>query len=198
LTDKPNLLLASTSRYRAELLARLKIPFTAVSPEVDESPLANESCHAIALRLAIAKAHAGAKKSGLTNGLVIGSDQVAELNGKALGKPGTTERAFEQLSAMRGQTVVFHTGLALLNIATSRIQSICVPTTVTMREYASSEIQYYLNNENALDCAGSAKSEALGAALIAKMTSDDPTALIGLPLLELTTMLSNEGYKVLS
>lgn len=195
---KQNLVLASTSRYRAELLARLKISFTTISPEVDESPLANEGCRAISLRLAIAKAHAGAKKSGLIHGLVIGSDQVAELNGKALGKPGTTERAFEQLSAMRGQTVVFHTGLTLLNIATLHIQSICVPTTVTMREYSTAEIQYYLNNENALDCAGSAKSEALGAALIAKVTSDDPTALIGLPLLELTTMLGNEGYKVLS
>jgi septum formation protein len=195
---KPTLVLASTSRYRAELLARLKIPFTTVSPEIDESSIINETCATTALRLAIAKAQTGAKKSGFEQGLIIGSDQVADLNGQALGKPGTRERANQQLIAMRGQKVIFHTGLALLDIASTRVQSICVPTTVMMRDYTNAEIQYYLDHENALDCAGSAKSEGLGTALIAAMTSDDPTALIGLPLIQLTTMLRNEDCQVLS
>lgn len=195
---KPTVVLASTSRYRAELLTRLKIPFTTISPEIDESPIFNETCMATALRLAITKAKVGAIKSGLVQGLIIGSDQVADLNGVALGKPGTHERAYEQLIAMRGQTVIFHTGLAIFDISSTRIQSICVPTIVTMRDYTDAEIQYYLEHENALDCAGSAKSEGLGAALIAAMTSDDPTALIGLPLIQLTTMLRNQDYQVLS
>ncbi len=195
---KPILVLASTSRYRAELLARLKIPFTTVSPNLDESPTSNEACSDTAMRLAIAKAKIGAIKSGFTQGLVIGSDQVADLNSVALGKPGTHEKAFQQLIAMRGQSIKFHTGIALLDIASGHIQSACVLTTVTMREYSNDEIQYYLEHENALDCAGSAKSEGLGAALIAAMTSDDPTALIGLPLIQLTTMLRNEGCQVLS
>jgi len=198
LNSKPTVVLASTSRYRAELLTRLKIPFTTVSPEVDESVIANETCAATSIRLAIAKAKAGIIKSGLTKGLVIGSDQVADLNGAALGKPGTQERAFQQLTAMRGQIVVFHTSLALLEISSARVQSICVPTVVSMRNYTNSDIQYYLDHENALDCAGSAKSEGLGLALIAAMTSDDPTALIGLPLIQLTSMLRKEGVEVLS
>jgi septum formation protein len=196
------LVLASTSRYRAELLARLKIPFSQISPDTDETAKLDENCQEIALRLAVAKAWAGValfKQQNEANaGLVIGSDQVAELNGKALGKPGTRANAFNQLQQMRGQMIIFHTALALIDIASSRIQTKIVETTVMMREYSDAQINYYLDHENALDCAGSAKSEGLGAALIASMTSDDPTALVGLPLLALVDMLANEGVEILA
>jgi septum formation protein len=195
---KPSLVLASTSRYRALLLERLKLSFITISPEVDEAASTDERCSDTALRLAIAKAVAGAKKSTLTTGLVIGSDQVCELKGVALAKPGSTVRAYEQLVAMRGKTLTFHTALALHNIATGATQSTVVPTEVVMRDYLTSEIQFYLENEDALDCAGSAKSEGLGVALIESMTSADPTALVGLPLIALTRMLAREGVGVLS
>lgn len=197
-----SVILASTSRYRAELLARLKIAFIVVAPTTDEAALAGEGCHDTAERLALAKARDGAMQAvshlRLPTGLVIGSDQVAELNGMALGKPGTRVRALAQLQAMRGQTVVFHTALAVIDIASGRAQSQVVPTLVTMRHYSDAQIETYLDHENALDCAGSAKSEGLGVALIAGMTSDDPSALIGLPLIALTHMLSREGVEVLS
>lgn len=195
--EKP-LVLASTSRYRAELLNRLQIPYAMVSPECNEAPLIGESCAETAARLAAAKARAGAVRSGLATGLVIGSDQVADLEGTALGKPVTRENAIRQLQKMRGKRVVFHTGIALLNIGNGRLQQAVVPTTVTMREYSDQAISHYLDRENALDCAGSAKSEGLGAALIASMTSDDPSALVGLPLLTLITMLAAEGVEVLA
>ncbi len=191
------IILASTSYYRSELLGRLQLPFTVIAPETDETAIPGESCREIALRLANAKALAGAQKSGFPDGLVIGSDQVADLNGTALGKPGTRARAHEQLVRMRGEIVIFHTALALLDIKSGRIQSLVIPTTVKMRVYTDAQIAYYLDQEDALDCAGSAKSEGLGAALIASMTSDDPTALIGLPLIALTTLLGNEGVEVL-
>ncbi len=199
--QKP-LLLASTSRYRAELLRRLKLPFETAAPASDEAALPGETCPATATRLAIAKARAGATIAtdamGWTSGVVIGSDQVADLDGMPLGKPGTRERAFLQLQSMRGQSVIFHTAVALVDIASARVQSQLVATNVTMRHYTDSQINFYLDHEDALDCAGSAKSEGLGAALIAGMASDDPTALIGLPLIALTTMLQNEGIEVLS
>jgi septum formation protein len=195
---KIKIVLASTSRYRAELLSRLQIPFEVAKPEIDESPNAGEGPADTALRLAIAKAKAVAEaQPNLNNALIIGSDQVADLNGKQLGKPGTRENATFQLQAMRGQVLVFHTAVALVNASSKKIQSRIVPTEVTFRVYSDQEIQNYLDREDALDCAGSAKSEGLGAALISRMTSDDPTALIGLPLLALIDMLAEENYRVL-
>lgn len=206
---KIKIILASTSRYRAELLTRLQIPFAIVKPAVDEAPLPGESPAATALRLSIAKAIVVAESTNaasnhdidypkLTSTLIIGSDQVADLNGQQLGKPGLRDRAKEQLQAMRGQTVIFHTALAVVHVETRRTQSRIEPTKVTFRNYSDNEIENYLDRENALDCAGSAKSEGLGAALISRMTSNDPTALIGLPLLALTEMLAKEGYRVLA
>lgn len=192
------LLLASTSPYRATLLKRLQIPFSVIAPESDETPLEGETCHDLARRLSQMKAKAGATKSGYVDGLVIGADQVADLKGRALGKPGNTDAARRQLKQMRGQDIVFHTALALYDIDSQRMQCTVVPTLVTMRDYADSEIDYYLAHENALDCAGSAKSEGLGTALILRMQSDDPSALIGLPLIALCKMLALEGIKVLS
>jgi septum formation protein len=192
------LVLASGSRYRAALLDRLNLRYTTVSPGTPESAAAGESCRELAARLSADKARDGAKVFAQTEALVIGSDQVAELSGVALGKPGTRENARQQLRAMRGQTIVFHTGVALLDIASGRVQIDVVPTTVTMREYSDAAIEYYLDHEDALDCAGSAKSEGLGAALIKSMQSDDPTALVGLPLLRLIDMLHNEGVEVLA
>ncbi len=196
------IILASTSRYRAQLLERLKIAFTVIAPDTNETALDGESGRDTALRLACLKAHdcCDRVKNQLQfhEGLVIGADQTADLNGVLMGKPGTRANARAQLQSMRGQTVIFHTAVALLDMATGRCQSGVVPTTVTLRHYTDAQIEYYLDHENALDCAGSAKAEGLGVALIAAMTSDDPTALIGLPLIALTSMLANEGVEVLS
>jgi len=174
------------------------MPFTIIAPNCDESAMPGESCEDTAVRLAVEKARAGAGRSGLPDALVIGSDQVADLDGVALGKPGTFERAVAQLQSMRARKVIFHTALALLDIRSGRLQQAVVPTTVTMRNYTDNAIHFYLNRENALDCAGSAKSEGLGSALIESMASDDPSALVGLPLLSLVTMLQREGIEVLS
>jgi septum formation protein len=171
------------------------LPFDVVKPDVDERAQPGEPCLDLARRLAKAKARAGA---ALRSGLIIGSDQVAELDGIALGKPGTTENAFAQLAEMRGRAVVFHTALALFNTESGRMQERVVPTVVRMRSYSDAAIRHYLAHEDALDCAGGAKSEGLGAALISRMESDDPTALIGLPLLALVDMLSAEGVEVLA
>jgi septum formation protein len=195
---KIKIILASTSKYRAELLARLQIPFDIAKPDIDEAPNVGESPENTALRLAIAKATVVADAHPSSSDvLVIGSDQVAELNGKHMGKPGTRENATLQLQAMRGQTLVFHTAVALVRVNSKKIQSRVVPTEVVFRRYADHEIQNYLDREDALDCAGSAKSEGLGAALISRMGSDDPTALIGLPLLALIDMLAEENVRVL-
>jgi septum formation protein len=193
---KKKIVLGSTSSYRAQLLARLGLEFVSASPDADESPLAGETPPATALRLAIAKAQS--LKQAFENALVIGADQVADLNGIAIGKPGTRAKSFLQLQQMRGQTLVFHSGIALLNTATGRIQSRIVATTVQFRAFSDQEIENYLDRENALDCAGSAKSEGLGIALIASMQSDDPTALVGLPLIALIDMLQAEGVSVLA
>ena len=196
---KIKIILASTSRYRADLLKRLQIPFDVAKPAIDESPHLGESPADTALRLAIAKALVVADAPNQTaDTLIIGSDQVADLNGKQLGKPGTRENATLQLQAMRGQTVIFHTAVALVHAGARRIHSRIVPTEVTFRDYSDHEIENYLDREDALDCAGSAKSEGLGAALISRMTSDDPTALIGLPLLALMDMLAEENVRVLA
>lgn len=190
------LILASTSRYRAELLARLHLPFEAVAPEVDETALPSESPRDLALRLAIAKAQAVANTRSI--GLVIGSDQVAHCGGTILGKPGTHERAVAQLRLMRGNTTFFDTALAVVNAATGRVQSDIVRIAVVMHALTDEQIETYLHLEQPYDCAGSAKSEGLGIALMAQLTGDDPTALVGLPLIALMRMLRAEGVDPLT
>lgn len=189
-----NLILASTSPYRRELLSRLKLPFEVISPEVDESPLDGETPEQTAYRLAIAKAKAVATR--YPDALIIGSDQVATLDGDQIGKPYTHENATRQLRTMRGKTVTFHTALCLYNSASGNIQARIVPFMVKFRDLTDNEIERYLVKEQPYNCAGSAKSEGLGIALIEKMTGDDPNALIGLPLIALIGMLNNEGVSV--
>lgn len=193
---KKKIVLASTSRYRAELLQRLKVPFTTCKPDADESPLTDETPIQTARRLSLAKANSVvALHSGA---LIIGSDQVAELDGLPIGKPGTRDTARQQLQMMRARSLVFHSGIALINSDSGRIQSAVVSTTVRFRSYSNAEIEYYLEHESALDCAGSAKSEGLGIALIESMQSEDPTALVGLPLTTLCSMFGEEKYGVLA
>lgn len=173
------------------MLARLRLPFEVESPGVDEMALSGETARDTALRLAQAKARAVAPK--FPRALVIGSDQVATLDGERLGKPGNHERAVAQLKAMRGRTMVFHTALALLNSTSGAMQSAEVPTEVRFRDYSDEEIERYLEIERPYDCAGSAKIEGLGVVLVERVSGDDPTALIGLPLVQLCAMLRSEG-----
>lgn len=189
------LVLGSTSRYRRELLERLGLPFEVAPPDCDETPLPGESAADTATRLARIKAQSLAKR--FPNALIIGSDQVALLDGQQLGKPGNHERAFAQLTAMRGRTIVFHTALALHHSASGRTQEAIVPWRVTMRDYSDAEIDAYLTREQPYDCAGSAKTEGLGVAMIASMEGSDPAAIIGLPLIELCRMLREEGFPLL-
>lgn len=189
------LLLASSSIYRKELLSRLGLPFETASPDIDETPRPGESAAQTSLRLAEAKARELASR--YPDHLIIGSDQVALLDGIQLGKPGTHERAVDQLKMMRGRSIEFHTALCLLNAQTGAAQTAVDITTVTMRDYTDSEIEAYLLREQPYHCAGSAKTEGLGVALIAAIENRDPTAIIGLPLIELTTMLKNEGVALL-
>jgi septum formation protein len=191
----PRLILASTSRYRRELLERLRLPFEVTPPAVDESMLPDERPADTALRLAQAKARAVGSIYPVS--LIIGCDQVAALGNTALGKPGGHEQAVAQLRAMRGLDVVFHTALAVLNTASGALQLADVPTRVRFRDYSDREIERYLMLERPYDCAGSAKIEGLGIALVERIESDDPSALIGLPLMRLTTMLRNEGIAVI-
>lgn len=188
---KMKLVLASTSRYRRELLSRLGMPFEVLSPNVDETPLPDETAPATALRLSILKAQAAA--SAYPEALIIGSDQVLMLDSEQLGKPGNFDNAFAQLKKMQGRAMVFHTALTLLNSRTGNTQTRDVPTVVHLRTLSDAQITAYLHKEQPYDCAGSAKSEALGIALMTRMDSPDPTALIGLPLIALTDMLGNEG-----
>lgn len=190
------LVLASTSRYRRELLSRLLVPFEVLAPDVDETPLPGESPSATALRLSVLKAQAAA--ASWPDALIIGSDQVLMLGEAQLGKPGNYTNAFAQLKAMQGRAMVFHTALTLLNSRTGRTQTRDVPTTVHIRRLSDAQIAAYLEKEKPYDCAGSAKSESLGIALMERMDSADPTALIGLPLMALTGMLANEGVDVLT
>ncbi|MDO9468775.1 MAG: Maf family nucleotide pyrophosphatase [Thiobacillus sp.] len=190
------LVLASTSRYRRELLTRLGLPFEIVSPDVDETPLPDEAPWATALRLSVLKAQAAA--SAYPDALIIGSDQVLMLDNEQLGKPGDFDNAFAQLKKMQGRAMVFHTALTLLNSRTGRLQTRDVPTEVHIRTLNDAQITAYLEKETPYDCAGSAKSESLGIALMERMDSRDPTALIGLPLMALTEMLNNEGVDVLT
>ena len=185
------LVLASTSPFRRELLARLQIPFEIADPETDESALGGERPEATAKRLAEVKARAVAPR--YPNALIIGSDQVAASNGQCFGKPGSRENAIAQLRLMRGKEVIFHTGLCLLDSATDRAQVCCIDTHVGFRDLSDAEIESYLDKEDALNCAGSAKSEALGISLLSYLRGDDPNALIGLPLIALCNMLRAEG-----
>lgn len=190
-----SLVLASTSRYRRELLARLGIPFEVRAPGVDETALPQEAPRDTALRLARLKALAVAP--GARDALVIASDQVAALDGNPIGKPGTHENAVRQLKAMRGNPVTFHTALAVVDTASQAIQVAEVPTVVYFRNCSDQEIERYLLAERPYDCAGSAKIEGLGIALVERIVSDDPSALIGLPLMQLVTWLRSHGIQIL-
>jgi septum formation protein len=185
------LILASTSLFRRELLARLQIPFEVAAPGADETPLPGEASALTAERLAVSKARAVAAE--FPAALIIGSDQVAYCGNQQFGKPGTRQNAMAQLQAMRGKAVIFHTGLCLMNSASGRIQVSGVPTEVRFRMLSDAEIHHYLDREDALNCAGSARSEGLGITLLDYMRSDDPTALVGLPLIALCRMLRVEG-----
>ncbi|MEY3924138.1 MAG: Maf-like protein YceF [Pseudomonadota bacterium] len=189
------LILGSTSRYRKELLARLRIPFETASPDVDETPHSNESPKDLALRLALAKARAVALK--YPEAVVIGSDQVADLEGTPLGKPGNHANAILQLQRMRGKTVIFQTALSVVCIATGYERTDLAEVKVKFRDLSDAEIETYLRAEEPYDCAGSAKSEGLGIALLDAIVNDDPTALIGLPLIKTCQMLREAGVKLL-
>lgn len=189
---RPTLILGSSSPYRRELLARLQIPFEVATPDIDETPLPGERPDATALRLSRLKAEAIAARH--PGALVIGSDQVCTLDGMQIGKPGTQEKALAQLQLMRGNTVTFHSALCLLDSRTGVAQLSDVQTLVTFRDLTDAELDAYLRIETPYDCAGSAKAEGLGIALLSRVESDDPTALIGLPLIALTGMLRQAGY----
>lgn len=189
------IVLASTSRYRRELLGRLGLPFEVANPQADESPLPEEAPESLALRLSEIKARAVAQ--AFPDALIIGSDQVATVDGKIYGKPGTHERAIAQLRELSGKTVNFFTGLCLLDAKNGVAEVRGIPMLVKFRELTDKEIENYLAREPAYDCAGSAKSEGLGIALLASMQGDDPNALVGLPLIALCEMLRNKGVQVL-
>lgn len=191
MTPPPALILGSTSRYRRELLQRLRLPFTVEAPAVDETPDVGETPAKLALRLAEAKAREVAAR--FPAAVVIGSDQVADLGGEPIGKPGTHERAVAQLRAMSGREVVFQTAVAVVHAQAGFMRSALVPVRVQFRVLGNGEIENYLLAEQPYDCAGSAKSEALGIALLERLASDDPTALVGLPLIALCRMLRDAG-----
>ena len=193
-TESMKIVLASTSAYRRMLLERLQLPFDTDRPETDESPLPGEPPAVTAERLALEKARAVAAR--WPDALIIGSDQVAHLGDEVFGKPGTEARAIAQLQRMRGQTVVFHTALALLDTRSGHAQIDGVPTHVRFRDLSDDEIRRYVERERPLDCAGSAKSEGLGITLLEAMSGDDPTALIGLPLIALSRMLRAAGVQL--
>lgn len=189
------LILGSTSVYRRELLSRLRLPFTVERPEVDETPQAQEKPADLALRLALAKAQAVAVRH--PSAVVIGSDQVADLHGEPLGKPGDHARAVIQLQRMRGQTVVFQTAVAVVCQATGFSQVALAPVRVVFRDLSDEAIEQYLRAETPYDCAGSAKSEGLGIALLERIDNDDPTALVGLPLIRTCELLRAAGFHLL-
>ena len=192
---KPHsIILASASPYRKELLARLQLTFTTATPDVDETPLLNESARQTSHRLSIAKAQA--LSAAYPNSLIIGSDQVALLGDTQLGKPHTHDNAVRQLQSMRGKTVIFYTALTLLNTANHEIQTDVAENRVTFRDLTDDEIERYLIKEQPYNCAGSAKSEGLGISLINSIEGSDPNALIGLPLISLISMLKKQGVNV--
>ena len=187
----PDLILGSTSRYRRELLERLRLPFTVAAPDVDETPQPGEQPAALASRLALAKAREVAARH--PGAIVIGSDQVADLDGQPIGKPGQHDRAVAQLRAMRGRAVVFQTAVAVVRPGTGYERVQLAPVTVRFRNLSDAEIEHYLRTEQPYDCAGSAKCETLGIALLDAIESDDPTALVGLPLIRTCAMLREAG-----
>ena len=189
------LVLGSTSRYRLELLQRLRIPFTVAAPDVDETPQPGEAPAALAQRLALAKAHAVA--AAFPDAVVVGSDQVADLDGLPLGKPGTHERAVTQLRQMRGRTVIFQTAVAVVCQASGFEQASLAAVKVRFRDLSDEAIENYLRADQPYDCAGSAKSEGLGIALLDAIDSDDPTALVGLPLIRTCRLIEAAGIRLL-
>jgi septum formation protein len=198
LNRPPRLILASSSPYRRELLERLRVPFDVVVPAIDETPHAGETPEATALRLAEAKARAVAAGLGANEAaLVIGSDQVATYDGLQIGKPGSHARALDQLRAMRGREVLFHSALCLYDSRSNSAQTVDVITRVQFRDLPDATLEAYLLAETPYDVAGSAKSEGLGIALLEAIHSDDPTALVGLPLIALSGMLLDAGYPLL-
>ena len=196
MTHAPSLILGSTSRYRRELLARLRLPFDVHAPLVDEAPLPGEAPADLALRLALEKAREVAAR--FPAAVVIGSDQVADHNGMTVGKPGTHERAIQQLRAMSGHSVVFQTAVAVVRADAGYAKAVLVPVTVRFRHLRDAEIEHYLRAEQPYDCAGSAKSEGLGIALLDSIESTDPTALVGLPLIQTCRLLREAGLDPLS
>lgn len=192
----PLIVLASTSRYRRELLQRLRLPFEIHAPQVDEAALPTEVPRDTALRLARSKALQVA--ASFTSAVVIGSDQTVDFDGVLLGKPLSHQAALAQLSVLQGRTAVFYTALAMVGPSAGQMQIACVPTTVTFRKLSQHQLDTYLHSDQPYDCAGSAKIESLGIALIEGAVSDDPTALIGLPLIRLTSMLAEAGIQVLA
>ncbi|GAB4463844.1 MAG: Maf-like protein [Burkholderiaceae bacterium] len=193
--DTSRIVLASTSPYRRALLQRLRLPFDVLAPRLDEAALPDEAPRATALRLARAKADDVAARA--VDALVIGSDQVADVEGRALSKPGTHDAALDQLERMQGRTIVFHTALAVVDAARGAALVDTVPTAVRFRRLPRTELDAYLRAETPYDCAGAAKIEGLGIALVESVESDDPTALIGLPLIRLVAMLEHFGVRVL-
>ena len=195
LRDGRQLILASTSPFRSELLKRLRLPFETRAPDIDETPLASEQAQTLVARLAEAKASVIARQ--LTKSLVIGSDQVAAFNGQIIGKPGHHERARAQLLQASGKCVAFYTGLALIDSDSKRSQVAVEIFHVHFRELSSNQIESYLHREQPYQCAGSFKAEGLGIALFERLEGDDPSSLIGLPLIRLVRMLETEGIVVL-
>ena len=189
------LILASTSLYRRELLGRLRIPFEVAAPQVDETPLPGEAPRSLALRLALAKAQAVAVQ--FPQAVVIGSDQVADLDGQPLGKPGQHDRAVAQLQSMRGRVVIFQTAVSVVCQASGYADTQLASVKVQFRELSDAEIEAYLQAEEPYDCAGSAKSEGLGIALLDQIDNDDPTALVGLPLIRTCQMIRAAGVRIL-
>ncbi len=192
----PRLVLASSSPARRHLMERLKLPFETISPDVDETPLPEETPEALVLRLSEAKAHAVADR--FPDALIIGSDQVAVMEGTIVGKPGNYEKALQQLQTASGNQIIFHTGLCLLNSGTGKVQLERVPCTVWFRRLDTRRIERYLLKEQPYACAGSFRSEGLGITLIERLESEDPNALIGLPLIRLIRMLEQEGVDILA
>ena len=191
MNPRPPLILGSTSRYRRELLERLRLPFEVLAPQVDETPLPGEAPAALALRLAMAKAQAVAALR--PEAVVIGSDQVADLEGQPIGKPGTHERAVAQLRLLSGRQAIFQTAVAVVCHRSGFAELALAPVTVRFRSLSEQEIEHYLRTEQPYDCAGSAKSEALGITLLEAIESDDPTALVGLPLMRTCQLLRRAG-----
>ncbi len=191
MSKRPLLILGSTSRYRRELLERLRLPFEVHAPDVDETPRPGERPAVLAQRLALAKAHAVSALH--PDAVVIGSDQVADLDGAPIGKPGTHANAVAQLRSMRGRSVVFQTAVAVVRASTGHVGTALVPVTVRFRALTDAEIEHYLRTEQPYDCAGSAKCETLGIALLDAIESDDPTALVGLPLIRTSALLRAAG-----